>query len=358
MAEYKADWAEARRRMIDWWGGRPVDRVPAFVTAPRAGVIRRQICSDVPAKYIDCETIFYNLDARLESNFWGAEAFPHHLVYMGPMFCCAYLGCEPMFEAGTTWYKQPYSDWTELRTLQFDRSNRWWRLTQEIVRRSVERAQGRYLVTNGSNILAVFDLFAELIGTESTLMAMLEYPDEMRALRDRVIAWGLETYDILDDLLRPFQDGRINGMQVWTPGRVGSTQCDLCVMISPDLFRDLVVEELRRFYAHVDFGIYHLDGEEQIKHLDALLEIDTLKMIQFVPVTKACEAVPRDPLKWTALYRRIIEAGKKVLIYCPPDRIEKLLRQIPREGVFLCVTGCHDEKTARAVITMLERIGM
>ncbi len=278
MAEYKPDWREARRRMTDWWAGRRTDRVPAYVLAPRTGFVRRKSRPDVPAKYINPETVLHKADCFIESRFWGAEAFPNHMVYMGPMFCCAYLGCAPVFEATTTWYQQPYTDFAELKDLKFDRDNRWWRLTREIVRRSAEHARGRYLVTRGPGIGAAFDLIAGLIGTEATLLAMLEHPEEMRALRDRIISWALETYDVLYRLLQPFQSGTIDGMQVWTPGRVASNQCDLCVMISPAMFRELVAEEMRRFFEHVDYGIYHLDGEEEIKHLDALLEV-AIKMI-------------------------------------------------------------------------------
>ncbi len=358
MAEFKPDWQEARQRMTDWWAGRRTDRVPAYVLAPRAGFVRRQSCSEIPAKYIDPETVLHNVDCYIESAFWGAEAFPNHAVYMGPMFLCTYLGCEPVFEARTTWYKKPYAEFAELKALGFDRNNKWWKLIQEITRRSAEHARGRYLVSQGSSILAAFDLIAELIGTESTLVAMLEYHDEIRALRDRIINWELETYDVIYNLLRPFQEGTIDGMKVWAPGQVLYNQCDLSVMISPGMFRDLVAEEMRRLLGHVDFGIYHLDGEEQIKHLDVLLEIDAVKMIQFVPVNKSSDIIPRDPLKWIALYRRIIESGRKAFIISPAERVADLLGKIPREGAFLHVTGCKDEQSARHVIATLEKIGV
>ncbi len=58
------------------------------------------------------------------------------------------------------------------------------------------------------------------------------------------------------------------------------------------------------------------------------------------------------------MFRRIIESGRKALIYTPPERVEELLRQIPREGAFLHVAGCQDEQTARNVVALLEKIGM
>jgi hypothetical protein len=62
-------------------------------------------------------------------------------------------------------------------------------------------------------------------------------------------------------------------MGIWSPKRVMTTQCDLCVMISPKHFSEFVGEDLESTYAYVDHGIYHLDGEEEIKHLDTLLSI-------------------------------------------------------------------------------------
>lgn len=356
MGVYKPDWQEARQRMTNWWEGKRNDRAVASVMAPSSrGVSPKKYISDVPAKYIDPEIVFNNLDCDLESAFWGAEAFPWHAVYFGPMFHQTFLGSKPNFSPTTTWYEPCYEGLDELANLEFDRNNRWWKLVKEIIFRSVQRSNGRYL-TSIWGIAAIIDTIAGLIGNEKLLLAMIEDPDKIKAVRNKIAAWGHETYGELYAGTKDYPDGTIDWMGVWSHKKVCTTQCDLSVMISPEMFRDYVLEDLESTYAFVDYGIYHLDGEEEIKHLDILLSIEKIKLIQWIPSTKANMPSYKDPLNWLGLFKRIQDAGKSVLIYCPPEKVRELLKKVARDKVFLSV-GCPDENSAQQVIRELEQIG-
>ena len=61
-------------------------------------------------------------------------------------------------------------------------------------------------------------------------------------------------------------------------------QCDLSVMISPDYYKEFVLPELEASTEWADYVVYHLDGQEQIRHLDYILSVDAIKMIQWTPV--------------------------------------------------------------------------
>jgi hypothetical protein len=117
------------------------------------------------------------------------------------------------------------------------------------------------------------------------------------------------------------------------------------------------VPELTNIYNYVDYGIYHLDGEDEICHLDALLEIEKLHLIQWVHSTKVNNPEYGDPLRWLDLFHRIQAGGKKVLIYCPPDRVRPLLDKIERGNVILSV-GCGDKRAVENVLRELDRIGV
>ena len=82
--------------------------------------------------------------------------------------------------------------------------------------------------------------------------------------------------------------------------------------------------------------------------------------IQYVPSSVYLPEgeLQRDPMKWIPLYRKILEAGKKAYIFCPPERVKPVLNALPREGVFLWIFGNCDEKTARRTLVELDRIGM
>jgi hypothetical protein len=186
---------------------------------------------------------------------------------------------------------------------------------------------------------------------------MMDEPAAILAARDRMMAWSRQTFDEGWAMLKDRQEGGIDWMSLWAPGRVVSSQCDMCAMISPAMFREFVVPELSDLYHHVDYGIYHLDGPDAIRHLDALLSIEKLHLIQWVPGARQGEPHFGDPLNWIPLFRRIQDGGKKVIIYPRPEQVKPLLDKIARDRVYLSV-GCPDEATAQGVLRELDRIGM
>jgi hypothetical protein len=350
--EYKPDWSEAKERLRRWWAGEPTDRVVALVTAPRQGVTRRPLCDKAPDKYTDKDTVLRNLDAALEATFYGGEAIPAHWVYLGPVPLSGYMGCPMHFEPHTVWHSPRFASWDEAESLTFDPANHWYRLLCELTQASLQRAHGKYLVS-GQGFGCVSDVIADLWGSEETLLAMLERPAAVKTAARALVRISKMLYDQVHALIAPRQEGSFDWLHLWAPGRFWALQSDLCCMISPQAFREFVLDELREEAEHVDFAFYHLDGPGAIKHLDALLGIQALDGIQWVPGAGASQ----DPMDWLALFRRVQAAGKKLLIYCPPERVKPLLAGISKRNVCLGI-GCPDQRGAERVLSELDRIGM
>jgi hypothetical protein len=348
---FKPDWAEAKERLCRWWAGEATDRVAALVTAPRRGAPRRPLRDGVPQKYTDPPTVMHNVDVTLERTFYGGEAVPGHWVYLGPVPLSGYMGCEMGFRPNTVWHARRFHSWDEVDRLAFDPSNRWYRLLRDLTRASLERARGEYLVS-GQGFGCVSDVIADLWGSEETLVAMIEEPDAVRAATRKLVDISKTLYDEIDTLCAPYQEGSFDWLYLWAPGRMWTLQSDLCCMISPRAFSDFVLEELREEAEHADHSFYHLDGPGAIKHLDALLGIEALDGIQWVPGSGASH----DPMDWVGLFRRVQAAGKKLVIYCPPERVKPLLASISKRGVCLSM-GCRDQSTAENVLLELDRIG-
>jgi hypothetical protein len=352
MSIYKPDWREAKARMLDWWSGKRTDRVVGTITSLKQGVASPPRHGTLVERYTDFQTIFHNLDAALGSTFHGAEAFPHHFVYVGAVPMGAYLGCELEFRDESVWQSHPYEGhFDRADEVNFNPSNKWWQFTCALTQASLKRAKGRYLVTaSGGGELA--DVMANLFGSEEILIAMLERPAGVRRLRDRMLAWTQQMHDEMSQLLAPYQHGYIDWLRMWAPGTFGAPQVDLSVMVSKKCFDDLWLEEIRNACELLDHVFYHLDGSGEIQHLDSLLSLEKLAGIQWVPEPN----VPSDPVYWIPMFRKIQAAGKKLFIYCRPDRIEPLLNALDRRGVFLSVS-CEEEAAAREAIRTLERIG-
>ena len=348
--EFKPDWAEARERLCHWWTGKATGRAIAKVTSPRRGVTRRPWRDRVPEQYIDESAVFHNVDAALESTFYGGEAFPGHWVYLGPVPLSGYMGCQMHFEPGTVWHSQRFDSWDDVGGLAFDPSNQWYRILCELTRASVQRAQGKYLVS-GQGFGCVSDVIADLWGLEPTLMAMIERPEAIKTAVRKLTGISKSLYDQVHTLTSPRQEGSFDWLGLWAPGRIWTLQSDLCCMISPSAFSDFILDELREEAEHVDFSFYHLDGPGAIRHLDALLSIEALDGIQWVPGAGASG----DPMDWISLFRRIQAAGKKLLVGCPPERVKPLLANISRQDVCLSIS-CPDQTTAERVLLELDHI--
>jgi hypothetical protein len=134
-------------------------------------------------------------------------------------------------------------------------------------------------------------------------------------------------------------------MNLWAPGKLTLLQCDFSVMISPDDFQEMVVPELIASMEWADHNIYHLDGIEQIRHLDHLLPLEQLDAIQWTCV----EGQP-PPTAYLDVLHRIQKAGKKLLVIHPDlNIIETLSRELSSKGLFL-VTRTTDKAAAHDLI--------
>jgi hypothetical protein len=93
-----------------------------------------------------------------------------------------------------------------------------------------------------------------------------------------------------------------------------------------------VLPDIEACCAALDHGFYHLDGKNQIPHLDMLLSLEHLRGIQWVPGDGA-----PPPEDWLPLLKRIVDAGKRCQIYVTPEGALKIVRALGGKGCALAV---------------------
>jgi hypothetical protein len=102
-------------------------------------------------------------------------------------------------------------------------------------------------------------------------------------------------------------------------------------MISEDDFRIFAIPFLKEQCDRLDYTLYHLDGVDAIRHLDAVLELENLNAVQWTPG----EGQPQggDPC-WYDLYRKILQKGKSVMAnWVTPDELKPLLDSVGNQGL-------------------------
>jgi len=155
------------------------------------------------------------------------------------------------------------------------------------------------------------DVLASFRPVQLLLMDLCDHPERVEELTWRLHELWWQYFGRIDAILR---SGGNPAYTAWTPlfsqEPYYMLQCDLSYMIGPDMFRRFVLPELAASCRRLGNAAYHLDGPGQIPHLDMLLGIPELKLIQYVPTRQA-----RDATKYPDLYRRIRRGGKLIQVF-------------------------------------------
>ena len=295
-----------------WWQGklpRPLINGVLLQAYPRAGracapVLSQSNCHDfswTPAQVIDA------VDEELSRHMYFADGYPlMNMDCFGPGVLAAFCGARLDNTSGSVWFF-PCTDDLHTLHVQYDPENKWAKRIKDIYRAGLERWEGS-VIMGFPDLGGVMDVLASLCGTEKLLYALVDEPDEVKRLVGEIeTAW----YAALDDftaVLRPqgaYSDW--NGILSREPSYI--IQCDFCYMIGQDMFREFVLDTLRRDTKRLSNTIYHLDGVGELAHLEQILSLPELNAVQWV-----YGAGKPEGMHWLEVYRSILNAGKQLMI--------------------------------------------
>lgn len=354
----KENWEETKQHHVDWWNGKGC--VLAAWDPINAGDFRYGQAEDPgpPAPdgqwWMDFDWRIKDLRYKAASMDCPFDTLPVFGPHLGPGTMALYLGSEPSFQPDTVWYEPCIPDPDSYGAIAFDPENRWWKLQLELLERMKEEADGAYYI-GSPDVIENWDTLASMRDAQTLLMDMIERPDWVKEKISEINRAWFQAYDILYDRIRE-QDGEsmFGHFGIWAPGKVSKVQCDGCAMFSPDMFREFVQPALREQCDNLDYSLYHLDGSQCLDKLDALLEIESLTAIEWTPDPKVpCGG---DPC-WVDMYKRILDAGKRVQIYgSRPEQIEPMIDALGGpEGLFFLYYSIHPE-TREKLEKVWERI--
>jgi 5-methyltetrahydrofolate--homocysteine methyltransferase len=364
---YKEDWPQARERIEAFWEGEVLDRVCLAVTAPReeafsasaedaanlaedshscslSDLIRLPEPESDEARYTDPEFIIKYNDVWFWSVFWGGEAVPEFTNRLGYV---VHGNPEVSFSRDTVW-GDPWLPSSSPDVYRFDSENRWWRVLCEVQKAVLADSRGKYLVKLPA-IDPPTDILSTIRGAGELCMDLIERPDDVHA----ILRYLTEVRDWMDQVLYvPLLEeygGIALSSREWGPGRSYALQCDFSAMISPRHFREFVMPELIHFADASERCRYHLDGVDALRHLPAILEIEKIKYVQWVPGAGA-----PDGLHWQDVWETLRAAGRGMQTRVAYARVEETVKEWGAEGLFL-VTTAPDEAAARDLLKRVER---
>ncbi len=344
---------EQKRRYTAFWNREATDRACLYLTSwdGSAGFPGPK---DVDQQWGDMEyrekQAVYNMT---HTNF-HAEGFPSVFTNFGPGSLSPIIGGSYKFAPATVWFEnQPFfaEDWETRPTPAMNRESKMYQMIEDMTSRHLGHKD--LFFTSISDIGGTYDVLAALRGTENLLYDMYDNPDEIKKLRNEVAPLWKEYYLEYAPRLIKEQGCMTSWMPIWSDKTYYPLQCDYSAMLSPEMFGEFILPDLKFQTEYMDRAIYHLDGPGELPHVDQLLSLPRLSAIQWTsgdgndPVTDPC---------WYDLFRRIQAAGKGiVLLGADPAGLETLFKNVSQRGFFISA-GVRDEQEANEIVEMAKKL--
>ncbi len=342
------NWETASPLLSAWWDHETTGPV-AQVTAPRDGTTPSGFdwwCFAKPDA--DRTEILTAFEQWVDHTWFGGAAVPNMFFNLGPGILAAcfndYLEYRP--DSGTVWFEKP-RPWEEVEQYAYQPRGHWMNYIRENMSYFLHSGRENHLL-GVTDLGGGLDILASFRGGEQLVLDLLLEPERVNALRKRISAAWIEAFADLYQLVQRRHFGNAAWMGIWAPGTWYPLQCDFSAMISPDMFGEFAAPDLAEQARWLDYSIYHLDGPNQIPHLDHLLSIPELDGIQWVP---GAGNPQNESEKWYPLYERILERDKLLVLQCWEDmeQIPRLLRDFP-SGRILCSLSAATEAEGRRML--------
>jgi hypothetical protein len=352
MHTLKENWEESKKHYIDWWNRKGIV-LSMWEHLEKVGPPHENIAPPEPARdlneyWLDPQWRARNLHYQLSRSSFKADILPVANTHLGPGSLASILGASLEGGEDTIWIRNQKDG--ELK-ICLDENNPWWQLHLNLLKECKARFGGKYYV-GCPDLIEGLDTLAAIRGTQQVLTDMILQPEELEIQLQKVNDVYFEVFNRIYEIIREGDEMAFCYFSLWGPGKVSKLQSDISVMISEDDFRRFVLPFIKEQCRNIDYTLYHLDGVDAQRHLDAILEIEELNAVQWTPGYGEPQGGDQ---RWYGLYRRILEAGKSVMpCWVQLNELQPLLDNVGSNGLNILM-DFKSEKDIDAALDIVEK---
>ena len=201
----------------------------------------------------DCDALFAQHEACGGDFIWAGSAF------WGIPWLEAALGCEIVAAHDTgSIHSEPPAGFNGPESVPaFDGNSPWSRKMVEFLAKLAERSGGRWPLAT-TRMRGVSDLLSALYGGDAMVFAMLEKPDEVKAVAAKLADFFIDYGQLQLAHIPNFHDG-IGSFyySMWAPRGTIWHQEDAAALLSPDLYEEFIEPCDREIAAAFEGCIIH-----------------------------------------------------------------------------------------------------
>ncbi len=340
----KSRWDCLKDNYESWWTDkleRPLFNVEIHGNAPD---MRKPegVFHEVFSRYaldVPMDVIIRNLDYQLGSVKYAGDGYPSWLPDFGAGVNAAFAGAKHIVRPESVWFEAESPAPLDQFTLRHHADNVIYRRIAEFYQKA-NAYFGGCVVLGMTHLNNGIDIPARFFNGVDFCLGMIDSPEEIERL-----VW--ENHALFEFYIQNLSALMFNnpGYSCW--GNILANepwmglQSDFCAMIGPDHFDRFVLPELKACVKKMPkYNFYHLDGREELVHLDKILDIKDLQIVQWV----AGDGEQTDDA-WMWLYRKIRDAGKKIWYVGPEENLEMLAETLGSlKGVYWHGSGTPGEE--------------
>lgn len=346
MLKYKQNFDETKKRLDAFWKMEVTDRPCVYIDAPKKGATRKHHNVN-SVSLLKCqstkelELLLDRFDEYARNTAYLGEAVPFMSMDFGPDSFAAFLGAKiyPSDSVITTWVEPIVDRWSDFSPKLDKSENSTFNKYLSFLKYCTDYSEGKFLI-GMLDMHSNLDAMSALRSPQNLCFDFMDYPDEVRKALTEVRKIYFSVYEEMFKAGKMRERGSIGWGPIYSSGRSQTAECDFSCLISPNQGVDTFIEALREEASNVDNCIYHLDGKDALCHLDNLLDIKEIDVIQWVPG----DGQPRT-IEWMDLLKKIQSRGKGLWIYdWSIEEIKTHFKELKPEGLFFQVyCGSEDE---------------
>ena len=354
---YKPNFEESKRYWRAFWEKEVLDRPLLCVTAPKSNTNIPSYNNTPTISYQNCmngtfDNLLKEYDAYAAATYFGGEAIPAFDITLGPDQYAGFLGgnIEAIDGYYTTWAHPVIKDWDQFICSIDKSSGGYFDQVKKYYEYASHFSKDRFLL-NMLDLHSNLDALSALRGPQNLCMDLLDCPEKVQIALDAV----RKTYPEIFEMAYTAGDMENRGSIGWSPtycekGKFAVIQCDFSCMISPTMARDFVIPAIEEEASYLDHCVYHYDGKEALGHLEDILAIPQIDVIQWVPG----DGNPRS-IAWMELLHKIQKAGKGLWIFdWTVEEIKHNFKQLKPEGLVFSVSA-ESENEADKLLTYVKQ---
>ena len=331
--KYKPDFARVRKYMDAYWEREIIDRPVVCVNARMDGKhlppMKRWVYLQNLKSKEDYRRKMEEFDEMAKATYYGGESIPFFNATFGPDQYAAFMGAKIHYasDTETSWVDICLEDITKANLVLDESKGSIYDQYLDFSRYFSEFSKGKFL-------LAIADLHGNmdcLSALRSPTNLCYDLKDEPEGVL-KALEQVLKPYPkILEDLFKTADvtnRGSI-GSPMYCTGKSATIQCDFSCMVSPEDARRFVIPAIEMEASYLEHSLYHFDGKGALGHLDDVLAIPEIDVIQWVPGS----GEPRS-MEWMDILKRIQAAGKGLWIYdWTAEEIKHFYKELRPEGL-------------------------